>query len=423
MFKRILKHIFLILIMLSSSSAFAFTGYVSGILRSYNNLGQYCPDDLSRSCVGSNYNESDANSFQPLRHMKVRLYNGNHLIGVGTTNIAGAYLIQYSSPTVPGSLKIRVRLEHRDGRFRVFLANGHSQNLDYTSSIVYWNTSASNPQYMGTIHWGSAGLPIKGANIYEGAWRTWHYAFRYSAPIGWHFNNVKILNGTSGNVSSSNEKKISILSGSQFQYHTIAHEMGHVGSSAATNGGTFDYPPNVYCYPNTSGTNCNHTLSSQEWGSAQFEEGLATFMGMAGAFDPSSHDPIYCIGQGEDICAPPSTSSLSVDLETSLGSNCTNADRRREINSAKYMRDLYDNTTGDGMQISFSNMMVSIHSFYNGIGSSTGNHGKNEPWSFWKTYVDDFDGRSTRDYRYHIENDHSLNTNFIYNLNCNPVGD
>ena len=417
---------------LFSTSAFSVTGVVTGTLKSFNRLGHYCDDD-GRDCTGSNYNKSDFSKYQPLRDMKVVILVDGRWAGFGTTNQFGAYQIAWSREGTwqPSVLKLITFLQHKDGRFTVYDSDATFHQLWGSTTNISVGTTSTNPQSLGTWYWGSANSPIDEANTYEGAWRTWRYAFQYSSRLRNYFNSLKIINNaTVTNTLTNIVSGVSDFRGStftvrmgndqQYIYNTIYHELGHAASYKASRDQKFQSATN-YCWP-TAG-NCNgtarsgHNYQTPEWGAPQFEEGLADGIGVVSAFWSNNHEPIGCTNRPETAC-PRFNVMNSFDYENRTSQTCVAPEQRYELNTIRYVRDLYDQ--GDGVRLSFWKLIEGLYEFSN----SSWENGKNEPWNSSLTAFDDLDGgRSTRDYQQHIDSRFSINSIPQYNYNCTPVGD
>lgn len=405
------------------SSAFAAgrQGWVDGTLRFYNNQGNFCP--TSRSCSGAQYLQSEFNSILPIRNVKVRLKWGTLVVGQGVTDQLGVFNFQYTIPSdSTHTLVLETFLEEANGRFQVY-------DGDETTRRLYSNISYSaldSGGSLGTFTWGSSSSPNPHANIYDSAWRTWYKAFSYSGLMNSYFTGVKIFafNATACPTScASGDDKEVIIDSVWSAYAPMGrtmHELGHIASDLASPGQSFKAVAN-YCYPNTSpppGGNCGWSETSSEWGSDQFEEGLATFLGMVAIYWGWNPEPHHCLLSGA-ACA-----NNSFDIEDSSG--CTSADKREPLQVVRYLWDLYDtsvegtwDTTNEGYGWFFS----AVNDFKGGSSDQYGNRGKNEPYNSSGS-VDDYDGRSAYDFYFIWEDLHSNNAYSVRSNNCLPgIGD
>lgn len=401
-----------------SRPAFAYgSGTVTGTLYYYNNLGQYCPSS-GRSCTGSNYNQAEFGSNLPFRDMAVALLVNGVAAGVGTTNSSGSFTINWYYPLsgTPTSATLEFYGRHKDGHFQIMDPDGTSHRFYWNGTVTYGGTAN-----WGSQTWGSSGAANAFANAYAAAWRTWYYAFAYSTLLVAYLNDLEIwVNTSTGNTFfTPSGFHIEIDSSNLWEYFTMYHEMGHAASYKASSGQSFAYGGD-YCYPST-GSCAQHSFTSQEWGAAQFEEGFATAIGNISQFWSSATDPYACFGKSNGAC-PADDGSTSMDLETSLFTSCTSADSRREINVAKYIRDLYDSS--DVVNLSFSQTLGGV--YY--LASGTGEDQKDEPWNSGYTALDDRDGgRSAKDYQQKVDTQYNISSSdsaYLYDdANCSAVGD
>src|SRR5262249_19561892 len=117
----------------------------------------------------------------------------SNVLGQGTTDANGNYVIQWFSPGTPPAAAILWKARQKDVRFevRVLPSTGIYYAKSGSFSLTQF-TTVLNPQKMSTWYWGSSQSPNAYANLYDGAWRRWHYALQYSGLMGSVFTGVKI---------------------------------------------------------------------------------------------------------------------------------------------------------------------------------------------------------------------------------------
>jgi hypothetical protein len=196
----------------------------------------------------------------------------------------------------------------------------------------------------------------------------------------------------------------------------ILHEMGHIASYKASRDQSYRFGGD-YCWPNTNQSGCGWSLTSAEWSAANFEEGMATFLGDAALYAQNAVAPHTCITSAA-ACA-----TNSFNIETSSGSSCTSNGNRWALSVDRYLWDAYDSRIDyatDTLSRNYYEFIDTIHAFDNG----NANRQKDEPWCSWPNQNSrcDFDGRSAVDFR---ENwiVWGQNTTSQWTNNCGPAGD
>jgi hypothetical protein len=410
----------LAVVLLASSSALAATGYVSGTLRFWQKQGNYCP--TGRDCTGSNYLQSAFDTAQPMRELQVQVVNAtttSTVYGQGVTDVNGNYLIQWTTPSTPPAAKILWKFRHKDTRFEVRSASsggiyfGTSSNITLTSG-----TTQGAPQVLPTFTTGSSGSPNHIANLYDGAHRQWYFALSFSGLMTSLFTTVQVLAFDNDPCTSScadgATKTITIDStGSALSPQArIMHEMGHIANYLSK---PFK-ATNAYGHPSTScvAPNCVWSLNTQEWASAAFEEGLATFVGDVAMYWLFAPQPTTCL----------STLSCSLSffhVENSSGSSCGTGESRFPINVDRYLWDIYDSIDDpafvDTTSINYWQFFVVVNNYPTG----TSNNQNNEPWNSTLTTVDDFDGRSSADFQFRLNSVYSIDSSVLRTNNCGSL--
>ena len=401
-----------------TDAASAASGVVSGRLMFFNNQGNYCPN--TRNCTHARYTQSQFRVNLPVRDVKVYLVDHNdNVIGQGVTNTQGYYKISWNTPFAYNWGRIHFYGEHKDGRFKLRTSGG--------GRWVFWGqplwyltpgTSSSSPQDVGWLTWGNSTSPNALVNLYDGAWRMWYEALRYSGLMLSRFTNVQIraYDAAACPTSCANgaDKRIIIDSvASAFSPQArVMHEMGHVASYQSNpRRGLVDY--NFDSDP-------GWTFTEQEWQASAFEEAIATFFGDVAIYWFANPEPRSCLSQG--VCF--------TNIETSMGSptTCGAAPRRWPLSSMRFLRDLYDNSNEW-----LDNVSEPYYEFFDTLArypAGYGNRQDSEPWR-QRTFlgipigleVDDKDGLSSVDFREHFEAETGANAAFEHYYNCSPLGD
>jgi hypothetical protein len=264
----------------------------------------------------------------------------------------------------------------------------------------------------------------------------WNDSLDASSLMVSNFTNLKIMTFTDSGgtdcptscaVSSSNYIKLDDTAPFQPQSR-ILHEMGHIAAYKANAHVT----TSDYCYPNFAPcTGGGWSLAGgAEWRDPQFEEGLATFFGDRALYWSNADAPHTCL-------SPSFCPSGSFNVETSLGSSCvftgSDPDDRRVLQVVRFLRDLYD-SVADSAEICAGEICTErtdlvtqgfgdFFGTYNAYPSCFGDHCDDEPWNTnWigSWYIDDRDGRSGSDFKYHFENETTWDATDPYALNCEP---
>lgn len=419
-------------------SALAGSGYVSGTIKNFNHLGGYCEATSSISCAGAKYLKSSYDMYKSVKHAKIFVVavinqganESVYSLGESSTDAQGRYVMSWHISASMQALfdanntmyQLRWHPAHKDGRFSVRNASGAQYFLWGEIPSLTNGTTASSPQNLGTKYLGSANSPNAIANLYDGALRQWDN-LSISNRMNAYFKNVKIkafqdcnpksnsscFKGDVNEIFINNDDKV-------WQQFTILHEVGHAVSYLASRDQNFK-ACSQYGYGGEGG----HGLTTPEYACAQFEEGFANFIAATALFNKNAQTPFaYCFGVGPCM-------NLNYNIEQSNGASgaCQTAgeENRWEISTARFLWDLYDSTSdyaGEIYQQPLYTFIDTIHSFNNG----TGNRQKNEPWNSALTKIDNYDGRSTYDYRmlYEQWHDNIASLSAVYSANCSPVG-
>lgn len=426
-----------------STPAWAGSGYITGIIQNYNRLGAYCEETSITSCTGAKYLQSSYRKYLPVKDAQVMVVavinqganESVYSLGEGNTNAQGRYVIswninatmQFLFDTNNAMYQLRWRPTHKDGRFSVRSATGAQYFLWGQIPSLTNGTTASAPQNLGTYSWGNASSPNAIANLYVGALRQWDN-ISISNRMNAFFTDVKIriFQGCETEIDSASacfigsSKTIKIPDDdSVWRQFTILHEMGHAVSYLASRNQNFmscAAAEGAYKYDGED----EHYVGTPEHACIQFEEGFADFIAATALYAPNAVTPIA-------PCLETSSCTIVINIEKSNGvtDSCDTSkkENRWVLTTARFLWDLYDSTSdyaGDIYQQPLYTFIDTIHSFDNG----TGNGQKNEPWNSALTQIDNYDGRSTYDYKllYEHWHDNITSLNAVYSANCSPAG-
>ena len=407
----------LVLATLYAGQAAASIGVVSGRLMFYNNQGNYCASD-GRSCSGARYPASQFNVNMPIRDVKVYVRNNtDQIIGQGITDSNGNFKVSWWSPG-SGNIVGNVTWhgEQKDGRFAIRTSSGGTW-VFWTYKKTLRNNATTN---FGTQVWGSNKGPNSLANLYDGAIRMWRDALNYSNRMRTYFTNVQIRAYSSSCPTScaNGEDKRIIIDSSTSAYRPqarVMHEMGHIASYLSHR----DQERRVFVDYSRDGV-AGWNMRSAEYAGPSFEEALATFYGDVALYWHWNPEPYSCLSSGP--C--PRIANNNVETSTGMRSSCSAGEERWALTSVRYLRDVYDSTSGE----SFDDDSEPYYQFFDAVNrfsNGYGNRSKDEPWDgfLWWTWVDDKDGRSARDFRAHLDTLAGISTYGEFSRNCYPAGD
>jgi len=400
--------------------AAASQGIISGRITHYENEGNYCPS--YRNCTGAKYLQADYQSYRGVRHVIVYMLDSSSgaVVGQAQTDDAGYFSLGWVDLFTTGNIAASLNWypEDANGRFAVHDSSGNRWVM-WTNPFTA--LSGASNQSVGTYAWGSPATPNEITNVYDGAARMWNDALAQSNRMYSYFTGVDIRafsdnNGTCPtSCTSGSDNRIYLNPGSAYEPESrVMHEMGHIASYRASRDQSFSASVD-YSYPNT-GTGGGWSLTSTEWSSASFEEGLATFLGDVALYGQSAVEPYTCISPG--ACA-----TGWYNTETSLGSTCAAGEEREPINVVRYLRDAYD-THVDYAGETLSQPYYAFLDTINAFGNGTDNRQKDEPQCciLGICWICDQDGRSAVDFR---ENWKTWGTDSQtqWSDNCGPTGD
>lgn len=409
------------MVLLTSSQGFAANGFVSGKLQFWQKQGNYCPS--TRDCTHANYPASQFDDWQAVREVQVEIVDAatDIVYGVGTTDLAGNFKVGWiTPPLITPRVRVVWRSRHKDTRFEIRQANSTALYSFSTADFPLTSgTTSGAPQVLSPMRWGNSTLPNAVINLYDGAHRTWHYAFKYSGLMESRFTNVKVIAFDSSDCPTScadGDAKTVIIdsTGSAFQPQgRIMHELGHIASYLAQ--------PVLYTlaydYPDECVDCGSWNLDAAEWSSAGFEEAIATFLGDVAMHWFQAPHPSTCLSSS--ACSDLSSSNT----ETSLGpsANCTTQQRRSVRQRLRFLWDVYDDVEDPGyndtLQVSYSKFFTALDNY----GTGFENHEGNEPWSMFGALVDNYDGRAPSDFVWNLDDAEGIDSTVQRSNNCNAL--
>jgi len=423
---RIIGALLALFILSGVSDAFAGSGVVRGRFRTWNKNGNYCP--TGRDCTGSVYTQSQYDNNQPIRNVKVWVYNDTvgAPLGEGVTDDNGYYTIAWSYPgSIPNASQTYVywAADHKENRFFIHYSNGTYPWWATATFTPQNGTTAGSPQQLGTTNHGSSAAPDLFANAYFGAEMEWREALNYVGVLQANFYWLEIrgfedtiddfLGECSTSCASGSANRVQLDDSAALKPEArVMHEMGHIAvyKAKAYTGGW----PAIYCYPNTSGDGCGWSSTTAEWSAASFNEALATFTAFTALNYPDAPVPTYCNSTG-------ACNDTSHNLETSSGSSCATDDNRRPMTVMKYLWDVYD-TIDDGEvnaegPAAYWQMMAVLASY----GSGTSSNKVDEPWNSSYSALDARDGRAVSSYGWNYNNAFGTSLTDARDNNCNAL--
>lgn len=395
--------------------AYGASGTIAGRMVFRSELGNSCDTTLGMDCTAARFPAAHTNSVQPIRSAHIQLVDqGGAVIGTGHSDNSGNFSLGWTRSTTPTSIQIRRFYTHKDNRF--WHAN--------TSGASWYGilTTVQNPTNGGTNNVGEWGWYSYDAlnNNYDAALRTWEEALVYSNDMLSQFTFIRIiLPAADANNAFVNLQTGIVHMGENLVRRpqaALSHELGHVVSNLRK--------PYSFCGANNFPTACvnvapstcngTHSYDTAEHRCASYEEGVAQFVANVAYYWFWATGPRQCISNGN--CTG------NFNIETSLGTNCTNNVSRQELQVTRYLWDAYDSINDPGYNdvvpanpgSKYDQMINKMGSF----GTGTGNNQNNEPFNAAMTQIDDPDGRSASDYKVFL--DTIENTNLQYQNNCSP---
>jgi hypothetical protein len=436
-------------LLVARQASAAYSGYVSGQFWLWNLNGNYCdPSTAGRTdnCAYTYYPKSDFDTWQVMRNAHIELWQGSNVIGQGSTDLSGNYTMSWSSSDISTQAYVRFFSQDKDNRFYINDTNGLRMNYGSGTFTLTNGTTIGQPQNIGSLGGGSHANPGWWVNVYWAEELEYRTTFALVNTFVTNWTGIEIRGlannqaGFLGNCPTScavgSSKRIQLDANAGFSPQgRILHESGHVADYIEKNyHGTS--AQGSYCWPNTAapdgvggGTPCGWSLGADaEWGSAAFEEGLATFSADNTLWPPGQLQPTSCLSS-VDCPINGSTNIEQTDYPYATN-NCStvaaNPESRWALTVMRYLWDLYDNNNdADGETIStgngaFSDMYDTLGDYPTGVGYEA----IDDPWSDTTyTTVTNFDGRGAISYAQHFYNRNTTtysNAFLVKTDNCSP---
>jgi len=152
--------------------------------------------------------------------------------------------------------------------------------------------------------------------------------------------------------------------------------------------------------------------TTQEWLSAAFDEGIASFFATAAMYSATNPNPTDCL----------SASYCELwwnNIETSTGwGSCAAGEYRWALSHERYLWDVYDSVQDANYSDTVS---VPFWYFISGLayyGTGPNDQQNNEPWNADYTAIDNYDGRSSADFYYNFYGRFGVDTAYQILSNC-----
>lgn len=388
----------------------------SGRLRGYWKFeqygGGYCVDDfIPGFCEGARYLEEQYETAQPIRYgkMYVRDQNGTD-IGTCSTNGVGYYDCAWTRSTMPSQIRATFRFEDDGLRFSLVGAGG--------SGGVLWNsgwhvvTDGEN-KYIGTLTMPKMGI----SQLFDAASRAWNDSFDSSFGLQAEFTGVELWAyepspcGGSSNICTEYET-IQVKSAAKaYETYSVLHELGHVADYLLDPRDLIAFNGSIYCYPNSTGAPCTHSIDSEEWRGVARTEGFATFLALTAMYENDSPIVRSCFQDGDG--QPCSASGIEFAEEDT---DCGGDVGRIQYTSTRYFWDLYDSTNESGDAVTASLTTITSAVMETPVGYD---FGENE--SFYAangSTVDAWDSFHQWEWNENFEASSGINSSPVYYHNC-----
>jgi len=436
--KVVLSILFSSVVGLAAAEASAASGVVSGHFEIYNLNGNYC-DPAVQDCTGATYLKSEFDTFRPFRNARVEVWQGNSVVGQGSSDVNGDFKVSWSSGSLANA-RVRFFAQDKDNRFVIGDTNGARMNNNTGTFTLVSGTTSGSPQNVGSWTGGSSGSPEWWTQLYWAAELEWRNAFNLVGILQTAYTNVEIrgvatsMPGFLGDCSTScangASKRIQIDSDSSSRkpQARMMHEAGHVANYLLK---PFHYGFTNYCWDSSGATTapdggtCGWSRTGPEWAAAAFEEGFATFSGDNTLWFPNAVAPTSCNSTGR--CTLTSSNKLEETHFPFSTNNCDTSvdtpENRYPMSTMRLLWDIYDSTNdadGDTMAEgtgAFWHMYANMANYASGVS----NHQIDECWSNTNfNVVDTRDGRSTSDYVFHYTNNY-VDVGLLSTSNCSPL--
>lgn len=432
-----------VMVLLGASSAEAASGFVRGNFKTWNRNGNFC-DSTLQACAGSRYPK--AGNFDvavPFMNGRVEVWQGNDRIGFGTSDANGDFTVSWSSDTLTNA-RVRWMSEHGNGRFVINDTNGLRMNNNSGTFTLTNATTAGSPQPVGSWVGGTSANPDWWMNLYWAAERQFRQTINLVGALQGPYTGVEIRGIDSGaalsgfitadgvcdtSCASGSLKRVQIdsLNSALSPQARMLHEAGHVASyllKPFVSGSNYCWTQAGATAPPAGQPACTWGRLSAEWAAASFEEAFATFFGDVTFWSATATDPTTCNSSAR--CAVNAANRIEETHYAGATNNCStaaaNPENRWPMSTLRTLWDAYDvqnDATNETFQEGAGNfwrLFANMTQFPNGVG----NNQIDEPWlSTAYTTIDNYDGRSIRDYTAWYAN--WLDIDDAADVNCDPL--
>jgi hypothetical protein len=175
----------------AESEAFAFTGYVSGNYSIWNKNGNFC-DSAAQDCTGSYYPKASSDTWQPFLNAHAEVWQGANVIGQGSTDGAGHFVMSWTSSDLTTQAYVRWFTQQKDGRFTVENTAGQRVNNGSGTFTLVNGTTSGSPQNVGSWFSGSSANPDPSTNVYWALELEWRTTFNLVGALQTAFTNVEV---------------------------------------------------------------------------------------------------------------------------------------------------------------------------------------------------------------------------------------
>ncbi len=390
-----------------------FQGWIAGNAYVWNMNGNYCP--TSANCAGTRYPQSQYNTWQPLRNMKVSLQlTDGTIFAQSATDDDGHYSLHWTATQSQSNTLARVVFysQHKEDRFDILTTSGSVP----TAVTDYYYLINSGVRNLGGAGIGNSVNPNHYFNTYWAAERVWREAFATVGVLYAYMTGVSIFGFDSNGVvvlvpdalgpcptscAAARDPAVLLDANAGLQPQArVMHELGHIASYYSHNWhiqNTTDY-----CYPG-HGSNCTWGQATEEWGIVGFEEAYATLGANVTLWDTTAVNPTSCLtnytcfdGNGMPL---PNTNIEATSYPYATD-NCVAGENRWPLSHMRFMWDVYDShndADGDTIQEGidcFWCLWTNLYRYPEGTAANQ----TDEPWNSTYSYIDNYDGRGSLSY-------------------------
>lgn len=382
----------------------------------YEKSGGFCP--THHMCTGSLYPESEYETERGLYRVRVQMYRtltGQLLLDGYTTDWGMLYGHEvYVGPTSDNQsntypwcfwdedVTIKVSLREVNGKFKI-VTNGSGTTYSQSFIVPAFHIT---PYYF--VDLGSSASPSPHANVYMAAARAWDRLEESSVLMS--LMDPWLFLATSGGTSANTDLELITVGPDGYYNLAAAHEMGHIAENELSQEDVCARP-GEYCYLDSA---CTHNYLSEEYHSAAYAEGLAGFVLATALWAQSAGMPQLCSASAGGC-------RIGYSVEAGVGSGfCRESERRKEINTTRYLWDLWDTIDDEDYDDTVSRNFETV--FADAIGAfpaGYGDHQVNEPFGASSCGGSvSFDTRDATDHRHHFEANTGISVRTQAQNNC-----